>query len=88
MSSTTLPVCPKTGSISPSLTVHLCLHTAPGNRECAPEGCLDRIGPEREPWALTTDEVRDWLAKSREMKGLETDEALPLEVKPVGRYRR
>ena len=35
MSSTTLPVCPKTGSISPSLTVHLCLHTAPGNRECA-----------------------------------------------------
>ena len=36
MSSTTLPVCPKTGSISPSLTVHLCLHTAPGNRECGP----------------------------------------------------
>ena len=36
MSSTTLPVCPKTGSTSPSLTVHLCLHTAPGNRECAP----------------------------------------------------
>ena len=35
MSSTTLPVCPKTGSTSPSLTVHLCLHTAPGNRECA-----------------------------------------------------
>ena len=29
------PVCPKTGSTSPSLTVHLCLHTAPGNRECA-----------------------------------------------------
>ena len=28
MSSTTLPVCPKTGSTSPSLTVHLCLHTA------------------------------------------------------------
>ena len=26
--STTLPVCPKTGSTSPSLTVHLCLHTA------------------------------------------------------------
>ena len=25
----------KTGSTSPSLTVHLCLHTAPGNRECA-----------------------------------------------------
>ena len=37
MSSTTLPVCPKTGSTSPSLTVHLCLHTAPGNRECARE---------------------------------------------------
>ena len=35
MSRTTLPVCPKTGSTSPSLTVHLCLHTAPGNRECA-----------------------------------------------------
>ena len=40
MSSTTLPVCPKTGSISPSLTVHLCLHTAPGNRECAPSSCV------------------------------------------------
>ena len=38
MSSTTLPVCPKTGSTSPSLTVHLCLHTAPGNRECALHG--------------------------------------------------
>ena len=37
MSSTTLPVCPKTGSTSPSRTVHLCLHTAPGNRECAPD---------------------------------------------------
>ena len=36
MSSTTLPVCPKTGSTSRSLTVHLCLHTVPGNRECAP----------------------------------------------------
>ena len=36
MSSNTLPVCPKTGSTSPSLTVHLCLHTVPGNRECAP----------------------------------------------------
>ena len=40
MSSTTLPVCPKTGSTSPSLTVHLCLHTAPGNRECAHLGWL------------------------------------------------
>ena len=39
MSSTTLPVCPKTGSTSPSLTVHLCLHTAPGNRECARRLC-------------------------------------------------
>ena len=29
------PSCPKTGSTSPSLTVHLCLHTVPGNRECA-----------------------------------------------------
>ena len=38
MSSTTLPVCPKTGSTSPSLTVHLCLHTVPGNRECAHAG--------------------------------------------------
>ena len=28
MSSNTLPVCPKTGSTSPGLTVHLCLHTA------------------------------------------------------------
>ena len=28
MSSNTLPVCPKTGSTSRSLTVHLCLHTA------------------------------------------------------------
>ena len=35
MFSNTLPVCPKTGSTSPSLTVHLCLHTVPGNRECA-----------------------------------------------------
>ena len=44
------------------------------------QGCLARIGPEREPWALTTDEVRDWLATSREMK-VETHEPLPLEVK-------
>ena len=43
MSSTTLPVCPKTGSTSPSLTVHLCLHTAPGNRECAPIICLGDV---------------------------------------------
>ena len=40
MSSNTLPVCPKTGSTSPSLTVHLCLHTVPGNRECARGGPL------------------------------------------------
>ena len=44
MSSTTLPVCPKTGSTSPSLTVHLCLHTVPGNRECAP---IDFTHPRR-----------------------------------------
>ena len=44
MSSTTLPVCPKTGSTSPSLTVHLCLHTVPGNRECArPLECFGGI---------------------------------------------
>ena len=49
------------------------------------QGCLARI-PEREPWALTTDEVRDWLATSREMK-VETEEPLPLEVKPARRYR-
>lgn len=49
------------------------------------QGCLERIGPQHEPWALTTDEVRHWLAKSREMKGLKTHEALPLEVKPAGR---
>ena len=38
------------------------------------QGCLERIGPERQPWALTTDEVRDCLAGSREMKA-QTDEA-------------
>ena len=42
MSSTTLPVCPKTGSTSPSLTVQLCLHTVPGNRECAPASLKNR----------------------------------------------
>ena len=46
------------------------------------EGCLERIPPERESWALTTDEVRGWLAQSREMKA-ETVEPLPLEVKPA-----
>ena len=50
------------------------------------QGCLERIGPEREPWVLTTDEVRDWLVKSRETK-VRTDEPLPLEVKPARRYR-
>ena len=60
MSSTTLPVCPKTGSTSPSLTVHLCLHTAllreignapvPG-RGGSGEGGLDRV-IEREDWTL------------------------------------
>ena len=34
-----------------------------------------------------TDEVRNWLAKSREMKALHADEALPLEVRPAARYR-
>ena len=33
------------------------------------QGCLARIGPEREPWALTTDEVRDWLATSPRDEG-------------------
>ena len=51
------------------------------------QGCLERIGPEHEPWVLTTDEVRDWLAKSREMK-VQTDEPLALEVKPARCYRR
>ena len=50
------------------------------------EGCLERIGPEREPWVVTTDEVRDWLAKSREMKA-QTDEPQPLDVKSAPRYR-
>ena len=50
MSSTTLPVCPKTGSTSPSLTVHLCLHTAPGNRECAPCMSRARRGGEPQVW--------------------------------------
>ena len=50
------------------------------------QGCLAKIGPEREPLALTTDEVRDWLAKSREMK-VQTNEPLPLEVKQARRYR-
>ena len=45
MSSTTLPVCPKTGSTSPSLTVHLCLHTVPGNRECALPTCAAGSAP-------------------------------------------
>ena len=47
MSSTTLPVCPKTGSTSPSLTVHLCLHTAPGNRECARPTCHGALAHDR-----------------------------------------
>ena len=38
------PVCPKTGSTSPSLTVHLCLHTVPGNRECARLAVRPRYG--------------------------------------------
>ncbi len=43
---------------------------------------------ESQPWALTTDEVRKWLGTSREMKALETDEALRLEIKPAARYRQ
>ena len=46
------------------------------------QGCLERIGPGSEPWVLTSNEVRDWLAKSREMDA-QTDEPLPLEVKPA-----
>ena len=49
MSSTTLPVCPKTGSTSPRLTVHFCLHTAPGNRECAP--VVRRMGSPPPCWS-------------------------------------
>ena len=76
MSSTTLPVCPKTGSTSPSLTVHLCLHTAPGNRECAhrhlPElelrsvnfshdGNVAKMVPKRvDPWEITRKEYDIW----------------------------
>ena len=44
------------------------------------QGCLERISPRREPWVLTTNEVRDWLAKSGEMD-VQTDEPLPLEVR-------
>ena len=51
MSSNTLPVCPKTGSTSPSLTVHLCLHTVPGNRECAQSRTLRRFVPYTIPGA-------------------------------------
>ena len=70
MSSTTLPVCPKTGSTSPSLTVHLCLHTAPGNRECALSPPERAGGPpcgrsaasnEADRWALDAGDVLGWL---------------------------
>ena len=61
MSSNTLPVCPKTGSTSPSLTVHLCLHTVPGNRECArcdaildPVSLLQSVAKEK-GWTSETD---------------------------------
>ena len=53
---------------------------------CASSSSETSIGPDREPWALTTNEVRDWLAKSREMK-VQTDEPLPLEVKLARRSR-
>ena len=55
MSSNTLPVCPKTGSTSPSLTVHLCLHTAPGNRECA---LLDYLGRYTHRIAISNQRLR------------------------------
>ena len=70
MSSTTLPVCPKTGSTSPSLTVHLCLHTVPGNRECAPADYFrinvsDRIGITSN-FTLTDTEIEGLLAEGIE----------------------
>ena len=52
------------------------------------QGCLELIGPKREPWALTTDEVRNWLAKTREMQVLEAEEPLSLEVKAAGHHRQ
>ena len=45
------------------------------------EGCLERIKPEG-AWVLTTDQLRDWLAKSREQKALETQVAPPLQAEP------
>ena len=65
MSSTTLPVCPKTGSTSPSLTVHLCLHTALlreiGNAPVV--GCLQFSSPAwrmavRDRWVGWDDRTR------------------------------
>ena len=54
MSSTTLPVCPKTGSTSPSLTVHLCLHTALlreiGNAPSYGMGLLANRGAAADAW--------------------------------------
>ena len=65
MSSTTLPVCPKTGSTSPSLTVHLCLHTVPGNRECAHSELPD---PVRELGALLFVQIAELDKKIAELE--------------------
>ena len=43
MSSTTLPVCPKTGSTSPSLTVHLCLQHCSGKSGIRPSGLQAKL---------------------------------------------
>ena len=75
MSSTTLPVCPKTGSTSPSLTVHLCLHTAPGNRECAqlndfnPRQGYTRAPIARQAFAAVPLRSFDLLWKDRQYRG-------------------
>ena len=50
-------------------------------------GCLLSIPAKSKPWTLTTDAVRSWLVKSREVKDLKPEEALPLEVKPAAWYR-
>ena len=72
MSSTTLPVCPKTGSTSPSLTVHLCLHTAPGNRECARGNSSAtqhrEAAPEPDPGAALFPAVRDEIRTNAETR--------------------
>ena len=42
------------------------------------EGCLERIKPES-AWVLTTDQLRDWLAKCRDQKALEVAPLLQAE---------